>query len=172
MKNTTEGKAMFSAEEILDMAIRIENNGEQIYRDAIEKAANQRIASLLGWMADEEKQHAEFFLEMKENIDTSVSNTVADAFGHEILDKLMGNQSFSLEEVDFGKIDQVKDLIGIFIEFEEDTILFYEMLETFLQNDGARRELRRVIDEENRHIRKLKDFLASKPELITSKLPS
>ena len=162
---------MFTAEEILDMAIRIERNGEQIYRDAIAKAANPRMASLLGWMADEEKQHAQFFLEMKENINTPVSDPIADAFGYEILDKLMGNQSFSLEEVDFGKIEQVKDLIGVFIEFEEDTILFYQMLESFIQDDGVRQELRRVIDEENRHIRKLKDFLVSKPEMITSGLP-
>ncbi|KPJ78166.1 MAG: hypothetical protein AMJ54_04920 [Deltaproteobacteria bacterium SG8_13] len=162
---------MFTAEEILDMAIRIERNGEQTYRDAIDKAANPRMASLLGWMADEEKQHADFFLNMKENIDAAVSNPVADAFGHEILDKLLGNMSFSLEEVDFGKIEQVRELIAVFIEFEEDTILFYQMLESFLQNDEARRELRRVIDEENRHIRKLKDFLVSEPELIRTGLP-
>ena len=45
------------------------------------------------------------------------------------------------------------------------------MLESFIQDDGVRQELRRVIDEENRHIRKLKDFLVSKPEMITSGLP-
>ena len=162
---------MFTAEEILDMAIRIERNGEQIYRSAIERAANPKIASLLGWMADEEKQHAQFFLEMKDNIQPHVSDPIADAFGYEILDKLMGNQSFSLEEVDFGKIEQVKDLIAVFIEFEEDTILFYQMLESFIQDEGARQELRRVIDEENRHIRKLKDFLVSKPEMISNGLP-
>ena len=161
---------MFTAEEILDMAIRIERNGEQIYRSAIAKAANPKMATLLGWMADEEKQHAQFFLEMKEKIQPSVGDPVADAFGHEILDKLMGNQSFSLEDVDFGKIEEVKDLIAVFIEFEEDTILFYQMLESFIQDDGVRQELRRVIDEENRHIRKLKDFLVSKPEMITSGL--
>ena len=162
---------MFTAEEILDMAIRIEQNGERTYRDAIEKAANPTIASLLGWMADEEKQHADFFQKMKENIEPSAGNPVADAFCHEILDKLMGNQSFSLEEVDFSEIEQVKDLIGVFIEFEEETVLFYQMLESFLQDDSVLRELGQVIKEENRHIRKLKDFLVSKPELISNGLP-
>ena len=156
---------MFTAEEILDMAIRIEKNGERTYRDAIEKAANRKIASLLGWMADEEKQHADFFIKMKEHFHNSASNPVADAFSREILDKLMGNQRFSLEEVDFGKIEQVKDLIGVFIEFEEDTVLFYQMLDSFLQDEEARQELRRVIAEENRHIQMLKDFLVSKPAL-------
>ena len=105
---------MFTAEEILDIAVRIEKNGEQHYRNAIEMAANPRIAALLGWMADEEKQHAELFQKMKESIPSSANNPVGDAFGHEILDKILGSQSFSLEEVDFGKIDQVKDLIGRF----------------------------------------------------------
>ena len=162
---------MFTAEEILDIAVRIEKNGEQHYRNAIEMAANPNIASLLGWMADEEKQHADLFQKMKESIRSSANNPVADAFGHEILDKILGNQSFSLEEVDFGKIDQVKDLIGVFIEFEEDTVIFYQMLESFLQNDEARLELRRVIEEENRHIKKLKDFLASESGMVADGLP-
>ena len=166
-----ERKAMFTAEEVLDIAIRIEKNGERYYREAIKKAANQTIASMLGWMADEEKQHADFFVKMKENMSSTVGNPVADAFGHEILDKLLGNQSFSLEEVDFGKIEQVKDLFGVFIEFEEDTILFYQMLESFLQDEKARQELRRVIDEEHRHIKKLKGFLASEPGLTANGLP-
>ena len=162
---------MFTAEEILDMAIRIERNGEQTYREAVEKAANPAIASLLGWMADEEKRHADFFLQTKESIGASEKNPVADAFGHEILDKLLKNQSFSLDEVDFGRIEQVKDLIEVFIEFEEDTVLFYQMLESFLQDDGARLELHRIIDEEKRHIQKLKDFLTSKSEIITNGMP-
>ena len=162
---------MFTAEEILEMAIRIERNGESTYREAIEKAANPQIESLLGWMADEEKSHADFFLELKEKLAASASNPVADAFGSEILDKLLGNQRFSLEGVDFGKVEQVKDLIGVFIEFEEDTILFYQMLESFLQDEQARRQLRLVIDEENRHIRKLKEFLVSEPEPIPNGLP-
>ena len=162
---------MFTAEEILEMAIRIERNGEQTYRAAIQKAANPQIAALLGWMADEEKQHADFFIRMKNTMVPSAGNPVADAFGHEVLDKLLGNQNFSLEDVDFTKIEQVEDLIGVFIEFEEDTVLFYQMLESFLQDDQARRELRRIIDEEHRHIKKLKDFLASKSKLITNGLP-
>ena len=162
---------MFTAEEILDMAIRLEKNGEQIYRNAMDKAANPRIASLLGWMADEERQHAEFFRKMKNTVRTVGENKVADAFGHEILDKLLQNQSFSLEDVDFSKIAQVNDLIAVFIEFEEDSVLFYQMLESFLQDDNARDELQRVIDEENRHIRKLQDLLVSKPAPITNGQP-
>ncbi len=162
---------MFTAEEVLDMAIRIERNGERIYRQAIEKAANPTMASLLGWMAEEERQHAEFFSDLKQRLGTSQPNPVADAFSHEILDKLLGNQSFSLEEVDFGKIEDVQELIGVFIEFEEDTVLFYQMLESFLQNDEAKQELSRVVAEENQHIRKLKDYQVSRPGIIADGLP-
>lgn len=162
---------MFSADEILDMAIRIEKNGEHIYRNAIAKAASPSIASMLGWMADEERQHADLFRKMKKNIRTSGASEVADAFGHEILDKLLRNQNFSLEDVDFNKIEQLKNLIGVFIEFEEDSILFYQILESFLQDDDARDELRRVVEEEHQHIKKLKNFLESKPELITNGQP-
>ena len=39
---------MFSSSEVLDMAIRIEKNGEKAYRDAIDKIGNQELVSTEG----------------------------------------------------------------------------------------------------------------------------
>ena len=50
---------MFSAKEIIDLAIKLEKNGESVYRDSIAKVANPDLASLLECMADEEVQPAE-----------------------------------------------------------------------------------------------------------------
>jgi rubrerythrin len=51
---------MFTAKELLDIAVRLERNGDAIYRQAIEKVSNPELASLLEWMADEEVKHAEY----------------------------------------------------------------------------------------------------------------
>ena len=55
---------MFSANEILDMAIKLEKNGEVVYRDAIANVSNPELITLLEWMADEEVKHADWFAEL------------------------------------------------------------------------------------------------------------
>ncbi|MEJ2730861.1 MAG: ferritin family protein [Deltaproteobacteria bacterium] len=43
--------------EILDMAIQLEKNGESVYRNAVDKVKDPDLVSLLKWMADEEALH-------------------------------------------------------------------------------------------------------------------
>ena len=45
---------MFTINEILNMAIQIEKNGEAVYRKSIEQISDPKLVSLLEWMADEE----------------------------------------------------------------------------------------------------------------------
>ena len=152
---------MFAAEEILDMAIRIEQNGEAVYRNAIEKIANSELISLLEWMADEEVKHAEWFLELKAETATLVKSPFVQEMGQEFINDILGEQSFSLKEVDFSQIDRINDLIDILIEFEEDGILFYEMLQPFIQDQETLGKLDRIIAEEKHHIEQLREFRES-----------
>jgi rubrerythrin len=149
---------LFAVEEILDMAIRIEKNGEAVYRSAIDKIVNPELISLLGWMADEEVKHAKWFSELKHEIETLAKNPFVQEMGREFINGILGEQSFSLKEVDFSQIDRINDLIDILIEFEEDSILFYEMLQPFIQDQETLRKLDRIIAEEKRHIEQLTEF--------------
>ena len=154
---------MFAAEEILDMAILIEKNGEAAYRNAIQYISNQALISLLEWMADEEVKHAKWFLELKEEAAaaTPAKSPFVQNMGREFISGILGEQSFSLKEVDFSQIDSNNDLIDIFIEFEEDGILFYEMLQPFIQDQETLEKLGRIIAEEKRHIEQLTKFKES-----------
>jgi rubrerythrin len=82
--------------------------------------------------------------------------------GKMILLDVIGEQSFSLKHQDFSKIQHVKDLFEISIEFEKDTVLFYEMLRPFIEDKDVEEQLNTIIAEENRHIRELQGFLESK----------
>ncbi|MCP4693855.1 MAG: ferritin family protein, partial [Desulfobacterales bacterium] len=128
---------MFTIQEILDMAIRIEKNGEAVYRDAIEKMSDPRLESLLEWMADEEVGHAKWLAELKGLAENPEKNPFIEEMTRELLADQMGDQSFSLKEVDFSRVGGVDDLIAVFIEFENDGILFYEMLQPFIQDKDA-----------------------------------
>jgi rubrerythrin len=150
---------VFSAKEVLDIAIRLEKNGETIYRDAIKKLSDPNLTLLLEWMADEEAQHARCFSRMQQKLTLVTPDQKAEEMGREMLDNLLAGQIFSLEDVDFSRIDHINTMIETFIEFEKDTILFYQMLETFIQDDSALQKLNEIIAEEERHIEKLKSLM-------------
>lgn len=151
---------MFSVEEIIDLAIQIEENGELVYRKAIDKAPNPSLSSLLHWLADEEAKHTQRFKELRKVANNSPVDPQLEELGKNILRSVVGQQSFSLDEADFSRIDTVKELLRLAIEFEKDTILFYEMIQAFVQDHETLDQLKEIIEEETRHIVLLEGYLA------------
>lgn len=151
---------MFTDKEILNMAIQIEQNGEAAYRRAIEKISDPGLASLLEWMADEEVKHAQWFAGMKQEFERHSKKSLVQEISRDFLTELLGEQNFSLKERDFSQVEQVNELIDIFIEFEKDTILFYEILQPFIQDEETLLQLQKIITEERRHIELLQEFAA------------
>jgi rubrerythrin len=151
---------MFSPKEILDIAIRLEKNGEAVYRNVIRKNPGSPLRELLEWMAEEEVRHAEWFADLQQSLEKE-SHPIMEEMSQELLKDLLGQQTFSLKEVDLSRVEDLDILIGRFIEFERDTILFYQMLQPFLKDETALQHLEVIIAEENRHIEKLQEFLES-----------
>jgi rubrerythrin len=156
---------MFSTQEILDLAIRLEKNGESVYRQAVAEVSEPELVSLLQWMADEEVKHARWFSELKHKSKIQASNLFMAEMSREVFADFLGEKSFSHQDVDFAKIDQVSDLVAVFIEFERDTILFYETLKPFIENKDTLTNLDKIIAEEHEHIAKLHQFLADEAKL-------
>jgi rubrerythrin len=154
---------MYSIAEIVDIAIQIEKNGERLYREAIEKVLNPSLIPLLQWLADEEANHCKWFTELKQTAHKTEVDPQLDEMGRTILQGVVADQSFSLNEVDFSNIGHVKDLLGLAIEFEKDTVLFYEMIEAFIQDGETLNQLKTIIEEERRHITTLEDYVSSDP---------
>ena len=150
---------MFTVNEILNMAIRIEQNGETAYRVAIEKISNPALISLLEWMADEEVKHAQWFANLKQEFERHSKNPLVQEISPDFLKDLLGEQNFSLKEREVSQVEQVNELIDIFIEFEKDTILFYEILQAFIQDEETLLQLQKIITEERHHIELLQEFI-------------
>ena len=150
---------MFSAYEILDIAVKLEKNGEKVYREAIDQTGDLSLKELLKWMVDEEVKHAEWFSELKSEVELNEDHHLIREMSGDLVSEFVGEQSFSLKEVDFSAIKDTRELIEVFIEFERDTILFYEMLETFIIDEETGEKLNRIMDEEKTHISKLQELL-------------
>jgi rubrerythrin len=149
---------VFEIEEILELAIRLEKNGEATYRKAVASSSDASMNALLQWMADEEVRHREWFAALKSDLDHGVKNPFIAEMGRQVFKDLVGGQSFSLKEVDFSKVSSTHELISIFIEFEKDTVLFYELIAPFIEAEDTRGHLQRIIAEENRHIDRLREL--------------
>jgi rubrerythrin len=161
---------VFSANEILDMAIKLEQNGEMVYRDAVEKISNPELISLLEWMADEEVEHANWFAELKLKLDQKSVNPFMEKMSRELFNDLLGDKNFSLKDVDFSAVNEIVDLMAIFIEFEKDSVRFYQVLEPFIEDPVSLESLKKIIDEENCHIKRLQELMGREEVIATISL--
>jgi rubrerythrin len=152
---------MFEIKEILDVAIRLERNGEATYRKALVSSSDGEMNALLEWMADEEAKHREWFASLQMQLEKGAENPFFEEMSREVFNDLVGGQSFSLKEVDFAEIGSSEELLSVFTEFEQDTVLFYELIEPFIEDPDTRAHLQQIIAEEKRHIAHLKEFKPS-----------
>lgn len=156
---------MFSLGEIVDLAIQIEKNGERSYRKAQNEVNSSELASILEWLAKDEKEHEKWFTEMKKGIDEKIEDPKLDEMGREILNTVLGEQAFSMDDADFSRIKDINTLFEISIEFEKDTILFYEMIKDFIDDRKVLAGIDRIIKEERKHVKRLEE-LSTKSEIL------
>ena len=149
---------MFSAAEIIDFAIQIEKNGENLCREVAQKKIDPEFASLLEWMAEQETQHIKWFSDLRLKINIPGNFSRLEQFGKTLLRDVLGDQSFSLRDADFSNIQDLKELLSLLIEFEQDTVLFYEMLHTAVEDKKTILLLDKIIAEENQHVVQIKDY--------------
>lgn len=156
---------MFSINEILDIAIRLEKNSEAVYREAASNTSKPEIVVALTWIADEEAKHARWFDGLRNTSDIKPDAASPDALNSDFLKTIIGGQSFSLDDVNFEDIEQLSELLDVFVESEKDGILFYEMLTPFIRKEGTRTMLENIIKEEHNHIKTLTEFITPAPAL-------
>ncbi len=150
---------MFTADDILDFAIQLERNGESVYREALARLEDTALCEWLEWAAGEEGQHAKRFGEIKDRIAADKDDPLIADMNDALVSEYFKDQTFSLKEADFSQMATTAEMIGVFIEFEEDTILFYQMLQSFVTDDPTVDMLDQIIGEEQNHIRSLREFL-------------
>jgi rubrerythrin len=151
---------MFTAQDILDIAIRLEKNGEKTYRDARLHISGDALKTLLTWIAQEEHNHARWFTELKNRLTQGEDHHLMAELSRALVEDVIQGQAFSLEEVDFETIDSPDKMLRTFIGFEDDTIAFYEVLKTFIDETAIAAQLEQIILEEKKHMATFQEMLA------------
>ncbi|MBW2029327.1 MAG: ferritin family protein [Deltaproteobacteria bacterium] len=150
---------MFTMSEIYHLAMRLEENGEAFYRRAMEKAITGPIKDLLHWLMDEEVAHRQWFAQKEAAIKGTSDDTALNEVGNKMLQDIMREQTFSLGEADLGEMHGAKEMIRLAIDFEEDTIIFFNMIAMLVGDKETLGGLNEIIEEEKRHVTLLKEKL-------------
>lgn len=150
---------MFTPNDLIEIAAKMEKNGQAIYLEAQKKVNSRTLKSLLLWMADEEAAHREWFLEQKDSLGSSGAHTDLETMLPDVIKEMMGDKTLSLDDVDFSQIRSPSDMLDTFVTFENDTILFYEFLQAFIQDTQALAGLEKIIKEEKNHVEKLTEMI-------------
>jgi rubrerythrin len=116
---------------------------------------------MLGLRADEELEHQRWFETLKGRAKADPVDPELEAMGRELFQNILGEKAFSLGDVDLSRVPDVQSLLRISAEFEQDTVVFYEMLEPFLEDPRSREDLRLIIEEEKGHRRSLQERLGN-----------
>lgn len=155
---------MFTLDDLLDIAVQIEENGERAYRMARKTAPTNELKRLFEWLADQEVAHANQFRELKNRSNEPIENAQVVEMGRQLLRSVLGEQSFALHDANLSDLDRTMDLIDLSVEFERDTRLFYELLKPFVESESAQSGLQAIIDEETEHIHQLKETRLRHPK--------
>ena len=154
----------FTADEIFEVAIRIEANGASFYRKAAATQSEESNRVFLEQLAAMEDHHQQSFEKMRKGLKANEKQAtvfdpnqetaqylavMADTHGGEgspkAADALTGNES-------------IQEIINIAIGLEKESILFYLGLKDFVPPDYGKEKLDRIIREEQRHIIQLNGF--------------
>ena len=156
---------VFNADEVFEMAIRIENNGAAFYRKAAGLQSDTKNQKFLEGLANMEDQHQKIFTEMRTILtekekDPKVFDpydevsqylaAMADTMGGEgsptVADSLTGDET--LEEI-------LRTALGL----EKDSILFYLGLKDLIPPQSGQDRIDEIIREERRHVVQLSNLL-------------
>ncbi len=148
---------MFSASEIFDMAIQIEENGEHFYRRALEGIPDRSLREMLQWVANEEAEHRNRFLAMKKLAPRSSDEKWAEQVGGTLLKSSLQDHIFSLDEVDLAATTDLQALLDTALVLEQDSVMFYEIIASFVSEPDILQQVTAIVAEEQKHIEALEE---------------
>ncbi len=139
------------------MAVRIEENGENFYRFAVQLAGKEEVKALFQRLADEEVKHRRIFAGMLAGIDRNLPPERYDgeyaAYLHDYVDNRLVFKAGAFA-AEMAKIKDEASALDFAIQRELDSIHYYREMREMLPAEecGA---VDRIINEEKEHFIRL-----------------
>ena len=148
---------VFSASEVVEMGIRIEENGRDFYNGVSDLSKRPDAKQLFKLLASEEENHIKRFENILSNVKKYEPSEVYPNEYFAYIKSLSGEHVFTKEKRGSEIAEKIKtelDAIELGIGFEKDSILFYQEMKKFVlgPEQGI---VEKFLEEEKKHLRML-----------------
>jgi rubrerythrin len=155
--------ALLTADETIEIAMRLEESGETFYTAAAENATDGDVKALFEELAVQEQYHRRAFQQMgRDVVELALSPEQWDQF-QAYTGALLQQHFFARPENALnmaaeaqGRREALQSALG----FEKETLLFFHELREAVRGPG-RQVVERIIAEEKRHVQRLSALLAT-----------
>ncbi|MDP2949123.1 MAG: ferritin family protein [Chloroflexota bacterium] len=159
--------ALFSVDEVLEIAQLMERNGARFYRRASQAFADSRARDVLLDLAIAEDEHEKAFAAMRADLsrqerESSVGDPYARAAAY--LRGMVDGQLFDVKADPSERLtgqETVEEIIKTAVGLEKDSIVFYLGAKQMVPEGPGRRRIDAIIKAEMGHIAALSGALAS-----------
>ncbi|MGD8627043.1 MAG: ferritin family protein [Anaerolineae bacterium] len=158
--------ALLVGDEVFEIAVRLEENGESFYKAAAKGATTDAVKTLFQDLAIQEQYHRRAFQGMASGkLDLTFTAEQWEQF-QAYADALLRNELFDSPGGALDRAGQAQDereVLQAAIGFEKETLLFYYEIKDVVR-DADREAIDRIVQEEKQHILRLSTMLASIPQ--------
>jgi len=150
---------LFSIRDVFDIAIKIEEKGEEFYRETAKIIPQTEVKSLFEKLADEEVAHKQIFLKMAKKIGTvEINKDMRDEF-YAYLEAYTQKLIFPDVKAE-NKVPAIRDAntaLLYAIEKELDSVLYYKEVKELIPA-SEHPLINGIIEEERRHVVRLSEL--------------
>jgi rubrerythrin len=151
---------IFDARDVIQFAVRIEEDGEAFYRKVALAAQNKDIQDFFNFLADEEIQHKALFREMLSKIETLQPAETYDGEYAAYLSDYIDDRVIFTKEVQGESASGTKSALSAItfaMSREADSILYYHEVKRFIA-EKYYDIIDKIIIEERKHFNKLSEL--------------
>jgi len=130
---------------IFDYAMKMEKDGENYYRELSKKVKNKGLKKIFNMLAEDEVKHYNTFKDMKEDVDSEMSDTKILNDSKNIFEKMKDEgDNFDFE-------DEHKNQYKKALEIEERSINFYNEKSKEVESEFQKNMFKKIAEEERKH---------------------
>lgn len=136
---------------MLEIALRVENEGADFYRDLAESSNNENQGSVFRFLSSQERSHAETFRTLLKRFEEEAIELVNWDDAGAYMEDLTKEAVFSGRLHDAMSSSDYDEAIALAIEVEKKSITFYRSFLNNVKTETAD-ALEKIIAEEEKHI--------------------
>ena len=151
----------FSAEEVFRIGEQIEVNGEKFYRAASASVADVKLKGALADLARQESAHQARFKQLREQLGKEGAGRTVfdpDEQTRAYLEATASTHIFTggLDpEQHFKTSRSAREILGLALQFEKDSIIFYLGMQDFVSEALRRDTVDWLVNEEMKHVQQI-----------------